>query len=100
MAKGISIHIGLNSIDPIHYGTNGQLRVAKTTQRNAENCNKNGLYIYNDSNKDATTKKVLTELLKASQILNSGDILFLTYSGHGSRIIDTSGEEEDNYDET
>lgn len=101
MAKGISIHIGLNSIDPIHYGTNGQLRGCENDAKEMlKIATKMGYTSTMILTKDATTKKVLTELLKASQILNSGDILFLTYSGHGSRIIDTSGEEEDNYDET
>lgn len=101
MTQGISIHVGLNSIDPAHYGTNGQLRGcendAKAMMRLANLLNyKSSLLL----TKDATSARVLAELIKASQELNKGDILLLTYSGHGAQIPDTSGEENDGYDET
>jgi metacaspase-1 len=36
----------------------------------------------------------------ASGALQSGDLLFVSYSGHGGQITDVSGEEDDKLDET
>lgn len=102
MTKGISIHLGLNSIDPQHYnGNSGKLK-------NPENDAKAMRLIANSLGyqstmlltKDATSSRFLSELYHASQNLEYGDTLLLTYAGHGSRIIDINSDEEDGYDET
>jgi hypothetical protein len=53
---------------------------------------------------DNTTKKptkanILDELKNLLSSANSGDKLFLTFSGHGTNMKDTSGDEKDGLDE-
>ncbi|UPT71569.1 MAG: caspase family protein [Flavobacterium sp. JAD_PAG50586_2] len=101
MTKGISIHIGLNSIDPNHYGTNGQLRGCENDAKDMEKLAvKNGFSPKVLLTGEATSQRVLSELIIAARELQPGDILFLTYSGHGSQLKDNTGDEEDGYDET
>lgn len=101
MSKGISIHIGLNFIDLAHYGTTGTLKGcendANAMKKIAEASGFKPTVILN---KDATSTRILSELYRASQELNKGDILLLTYAGHGSQVKDLMGEEVDGKDET
>lgn len=43
---------------------------------------------------------ILAEFRKLLQSANKGDTLFFSYSGHGSQVFDTSGDEKDGRDET
>jgi metacaspase-1 len=52
---------------------------------------------YRDSNVKAKT--FLSELNNSIAVLRPSDILFLHYSGHGTQISDSSGDESDGYDE-
>jgi len=47
--------------------------------------------------KESTRKNVLASVRAAS---GAGDLLFVSYSGHGGQITDVSGEEDDKLDET
>jgi metacaspase-1 len=102
MAKAISIHIGLNSVDPRHYaGWSGDLVAcefdAKDMAAIAHAASMTSTLLLT---KEATRKNVLAAVRAASKTLKSGDLLFVTYSGHGGQIDDVSGEEEDKQDET
>ena len=102
MAKAVSIHIGLNSVDPKHYGgwsgdllacefdANDMAAIAKVAGM------KSTLLL----TKKAKRASVLAAVRAAAKTLKSGDLLFVTYSGHGGQIDDVSGEEEDKKDET
>ena len=48
----------------------------------------------------ATRANVLKGIRAAAKTLGSGDLFFLTYSGHGGQMPDVSGEEDDKKDET
>ena len=50
--------------------------------------------------RDATASKVTSAISDAAGKLEEGDILFLTYSGHGGQVPDTNGDEQDQRDET
>jgi metacaspase-1 len=50
--------------------------------------------------KDAKSSAVIGAITELSRILASGDILLLTYSGHGGQVPDEKGEEDDGWDET
>jgi len=50
-------------------------------------------------NENATREAVTEAIEKASRELEDGDILFISYSGHGTSIEDISGDEKDNKDE-
>jgi len=101
MSKGISIHIGLNAIDPMHYGTNGVLggceNDARAMQAIAKACNFSTSVLLT---RDATSFHLLSALYRAAQDLESGDILLLTYAGHGAQVRDLTGDEPDGLDET
>jgi len=99
MAKGISIHIGLNHVDPKHYqGWDGELNAciadAKDMQALAKKKRFSGNTLLTDE--QATTEAVMESIQDACKKLVKGDILFLTYSGHGGQVRDTNGDEKDN----
>jgi hypothetical protein len=103
MAKGISIHIGLNTVDPAHYnGWDGQLQAceydAKDMQKIAEAKGFDSTIMLS---KEATAEAVSDEIRRAAGELDKGDLLFLTYSGHGGQVPDTNSDEKgDANDET
>ena len=97
MPKGISIHIALEHFDPNEYGGNkGRLLGCKKDMQDME---KIAIYQEFDSiqlllNEDATRDNVVNAITSASSSLKSGDILFLTYSGHGTFFEDEDGDED------
>jgi len=48
---------------------------------------------------NATKSKILNNLSKNLEELGEEDVFVFTYSGHGTQVKDTSGDEEDLYDE-
>ncbi|GAB2809119.1 caspase family protein [Ferruginibacter profundus] len=102
MAKGLSIHIGLNFIDVSHYGSNGRLPNCDNDARAMQLIAKEEQYetLAILINKKATSTNVLMALSRAAELLHAGDKLLLTYSGHGSFFPDLNGDEADGYDET
>lgn len=102
MARGISIHIGLNTVDPAHYnGWDGLLKAcehdAKDLQAVAESKGFESALLLS---REATAEKVSGEIERAAAELERGDMLFLSYSGHGGQVPDTNGDEPDAQDET
>jgi hypothetical protein len=103
MAKGISIHLGLNSVDPAHYnGWDGRLNAceqdAKDMQAIAEG---KGFEPQILLTKGATAEPVSEKVREAAAGLEEGDMLLLTYSGHGGQVPDTNSDEKgDAMDET
>lgn len=103
MPQGLSIHIGLNSVDPNHYnGWSGKLQAceadAKDMARIASEKDFEGTTILTPK---ATADAVKSAISDAAGKLEKGDILFLTYSGHGGQVPDTNGDEAaDTKDET
>ncbi|BCM88599.1 hypothetical protein IAD21_00433 [Abditibacteriota bacterium] len=102
MAQGISIHIGLNSVDPEHYqGWEGRLRACENDARDMQTIAiGQGFESTLLLTEEATSAGVLKALAEAAIALSSGDILLITYSGHGGQIPDVNGDEDDNQDET
>ena len=47
-----------------------------------------------------TKSNILQAFQNLTQVSQPGDIIVLHYAGHGSKIKDTSGDEDDGYDET
>jgi hypothetical protein len=99
MPKGISLHIGLNRIDPGHYSD--VFPVLKGPEFDAEDmrviAGKMGFEHKKLSGTEATREAVLSSISQAAQALNAGDIFLITFSGHGSRL---PGNEPDGKDET
>lgn len=102
MATGLSIHIGLNSVDPGHYqGWSGPLNACELDAKDM------GLLAKSQRfqptvllTKQATRAAVEAELSKAAASLKMGDICLLTYSGHGGQTPDLNHDETDALDET
>src|SRR4030095_14271205 len=103
-AKGMSIHIGLNRVNPVHYdGWDGKLNACENDTSLYESlAKKNGFVTKTLLNEEATASGVLDALQRACEELISGDILLVTYSGHGGSLPDLNEDEEDAYrnDET
>jgi hypothetical protein len=101
MKKGISLHIGLNSIDPAYYGDEGRLKNPENDANAMEQLAvAAGFKPTKLLTKAATSANVLTEIYRAADSLASGDTFLLTYAGHGSQVKDLNAEEQDQYDET
>lgn len=101
MAMGMSIHIGLNNLDVAAYGEQtvlaGCINDADAMQSLATNRGFQTRRLVED---EATADAVIAAISDAACTLRSGDMLFLTYSGHGSQVDDADGDEADALDET
>jgi hypothetical protein len=104
MAKGISLHIGLNRVDPAHYeGWDGTLNACEADARDMQALAKSSKFKPMPLllTAQATAKAVSAAIKKAAKTLVKGDIFFMTYSGHGGQVRDTNGDEDDDrMDET
>ena len=103
-SKGLSLHIGLNSVDPAGYGGwPGTLNACENDARDmAAIAAARGFKTRVLLTKDATSANVINFLKTAAKQLAKGDELFLTYSGHGGQVPDRNGDEasSDGLDET
>jgi len=101
VAKGISLHIGLNRIDPRKYGTDGALQSCVTDARDMTAIAKaNGFTTQTITDAAATADAVINKVKAAASALAAGDIFLLTYAGHGAQIPDVTADDEDGKDET
>jgi hypothetical protein len=102
MAKGFSIHIGLNGVDPAHYGGwDGQLTACEFDAKDMEavaRANRFEPTVLLTA--EATADAVIDAISSASKEMSGDDILFLSYSGHGGQIDDQNSDEDDRKDET
>jgi metacaspase-1 len=102
MPTGQSIHIGLNHVDPNAYnGWDGALagcvNDARDMQAIADRMGYSSTLLIDSQ---AVSSRVIGAIGLAAQQLTPGDILLLTYSGHGGQIPDVNGDEPDAQDET
>jgi hypothetical protein len=102
MAKAISLHIGLNAVDPKAYGGwSGPLAACEFDANDmAAVANSKGMKATVLLTKQGTRSAVLGRMRAAAKALKSGDLFFISYSGHGGQVPDTSGDEPDKKDET
>lgn len=96
MARGISLHIGLNAVNPRHYmGWSGPLVACEYDAKDMARVA--GALGYAPTTvlltKQATTRRVIAAMRSAAQALGPGDAFLLTYSGHGGQVTDTNGDE-------
>ena len=99
MPKGISIHIGLNTVDPEHYqGWGGPLQACEhDAQDLLRVADSRGFQSQLLLTREATRESVAAEIRRAAEGLDEGGILMLTYSGHGGQVPDydlDEGKEE------
>lgn len=101
MAKGYSIHIGLNYIDINHYGVSGALKSCENDARYMRTIAHGMGYESELVLTQKATRSKLYELITGlSKTALNGDFVLITYSGHGSYIPDLNHDEEDGMDET
>lgn len=102
MAKGYSLSIGLNQVDPAHYdGWDGRLNAPEKDASDIHRLTKNLGYSADIlRGKDATRNNVINAIRNAADSLQSGDMFVLYYSGHGGKLPDLDGDEDDGVDET
>lgn len=59
------------------------------------------LILMDDGHHHAPTKQNIEQaFVRITQYSKAGDVVFVHYSGHGGRVRDLSGDEDDGYDET
>jgi hypothetical protein len=102
MTKGISINIGLNSVDPAHYqGWSGILNACEADAKDmAQLAQTRGFKSKTMLTKEGTRASLAAALTEVAATLESGDICLLTYSGHGGVLPDLNNDEDDGQDET
>ncbi|MET1044169.1 MAG: caspase family protein [Microbacteriaceae bacterium] len=97
---GLSLHIGLNNVDPGAYSFHvpvlaGCINDANDMQDLARG---QGFRVRQLLDAAATSTAVIDGIRSAASQLRAGDIFLLTYSGHGSQVPDV--EEDDQRSET
>ena len=102
--RGLSLHVGLNRVDPKHYGGwSGPLAACEADAKDmAAIAAARGIASTMLLSAEGTRSAVLAGLRKAAKALKAGDLFFLSYSGHGGQIPDSTSapDEADRLDET
>ena len=100
--KAMSLHIGLNAVDPKAYaGWSGPLAACEFDANDmAAIAKTQGMKSTLLLTKKGTRSAALAGMRAAAKALKSGDLFFMSYSGHGGQVPDTSGDEPDGQDET
>lgn len=100
--RGLSLHLGLNSVGGAAYGGwTGPLAACEFDANDmAAIARASGMKPTVLLTKKSTRANALAAIRAAAKALKSGDLFFLSYSGHGGQVPDVSGEEPDKKDET
>lgn len=101
MPKGISLHIGLNSVDPAHYVDgdgrpwDGALNACEADARDMQALAKKRGFKTRQVllTAEAGADAVIAAIREAATKLAAGDLFFLTYSGHGGQVPDLNHDE-------
>ncbi len=100
--KALSLHIGLNAVSAAAYGGwDGPLAACEFDANDmAAIAKSKGMKPTVLLTKKGTRANVLAGMRDAAKALATGDLFFLSYSGHGGQVPDVSGDEPDKQDET
>lgn len=105
--RGRSLHIGLNRVDSTKYvddqghGWHGLLSTCETDARDMAALAKSvGLEPTALLGAEATAAKILSASRSVARASRRGDFFLLSFSGHGGRMPDLTGDERDGVDET
>lgn len=98
---GMSLHVGLNTVDPGHYaGWDGRLAACEADALAMENlATAEGFKPELLLTADATRQNVIEQVEKAASDLKPGDMFLFTVSGHGGRIPDFNQDEDHDGDQ-
>jgi hypothetical protein len=105
LQKGRSLHIGLNNVDQSAYEAQGwTIPVLAGCINDAKDMQllsaQQGLITQILIDDQATSSEVIRLISSAASEMQSGDLFFLTFSGHGGQVDDVNGDEDDAKDET
>jgi hypothetical protein len=102
MALGRALTIGLNAVNPKHYGGwSGELNACEAdAQAMAEIVRAKNVKVKTLLTRAATRTKVMGEIARAAKASKAGDFFMLSYSGHGGQLPDLNNNEPDEQDET
>src|SRR3569623_2253710 len=102
MATGLSLHIGLNAVDPDKYaGWAGPLNACEADAGDMRLiAESRGFDATTLLTSEATRGSVIGAIAAAADALDAGDIFFMTMSSHGGQIPDQNGDEPGGLDET
>ncbi len=98
MATGISLHIGLNAVNPAYYdgSWNGKLKNAVQDAKDMQAiATQQGFQATVLIDNAATREAVISSITQSSQRLHAGDMFFVSFAGHGGVLPDFSGDEAD-----
>jgi metacaspase-1 len=102
MSTGLALTIGLNSVDPQHYGGwTGELNACEADAEDmASIASSEKFAVTTLLTSQVTRAEVMQQISKAAMALKEGDIFMLSYSGHGGQLPDLNSDEDDAQDET
>lgn len=104
--KAVAITIGINVVDPAHYGSEMRLQSCEADALDmAAILNGLGYSVKTLLSSAATTDAYMSFLTDQANQLESGDILVVTIASHGGQVYDENGDEilsngSDRLDET
>ena len=100
--NALSVHIGLNAVSAAHYeGWSGELNACEFDANDmAAIAKAKSMKSTVLLTKKATRANVLAGMRGAAKALKTGDLFFMSYSGHGGQVPDVNGDEDDKQDET
>lgn len=95
--RGLSLHLGLNAVDPAHYaGWDGRLAACENDAvAMTELAAREGFETTTLLTRAATREALHAFLEAAAEELVEGDVCLLTVSAHGGHIPDFNGDETD-----
>jgi hypothetical protein len=100
LGGGISIHIGVNAPARRSPSPLALLHSEDAARKMAELASQAGYRtIHVLCGADATREALNYQLASATQTLRAGQTLFVSFSGHGTKIRDIHGDERDGFDE-
>lgn len=103
MARGMSLHIGLNALDPVHYqGWDGRLGACENDANQMSSFARSfGFEPQILLTRQANRQNVIDAFGAIAHVMRAGDIFLVTMSSHGAQIPDNDRDElEDIWDET
>lgn len=102
MPRGIAICMGLNRVDPNHYqGWSGDLNACEADANDmASLAQKAGFSVRKLLTTEATRANFKSTVGQAAATASPGDIVLISYSGHGGQLPDLNSDEPDGKDET
>lgn len=93
---GMSLHVGINTVDPAHYdGWDGRLAACEAdAHAMLALASGEGFKPELLLTQDATRQVVVDHIQKAASDLKAGDMFLFTVSGHGGRLPDFNQDED------